>query len=186
MDGGRFDEALATFNPARERGNTHPAARFVAEVAERARVAPSSRHVATQVAEDAAAPTFSAPACFATAAGDGGGGGGGSFVDRIADATLPPCHLRWGFARDGRAPAPQMEPVYAAPAAPGSPLRAWLEELMVSSARLSESPRSPGSPFSPFSSSTRGALQHASAAPAAGADGRDALIVGFPASSSTR
>ena len=51
MDGGRFDEALATFNPARERGSTHPAARFVAEVAERARVAPSSRHVATQVAE---------------------------------------------------------------------------------------------------------------------------------------
>ena len=31
MDGGRFDEALATFNPARERGSTHPAARFVAD-----------------------------------------------------------------------------------------------------------------------------------------------------------
>ena len=72
------------------------------------------------------------------------------------------------------------------PTAGAATVRAWLEELMVSSARLSESPRSPGSLFSPFSSSTRGALQHASAVPAAGADGRDALIVGFPASSSTR
>ena len=84
--------------------------------------------VATQVAEDAAAPTFSAPACCATAAGDGGGGGGGSFVDRIADATLPPsllaaaifaavlavvaqgllCYLAWRRTR--RAPTAPSEP----------------------------------------------------------------------------
>lgn len=51
IDGGRFEEALAAFDPNRERGNTHPAARFVAELANRAQVAPSSRHVATQVAE---------------------------------------------------------------------------------------------------------------------------------------
>ena len=51
IDGGRFDEALAAFDPRRERGNTHPAARFVTELSERAKVAPSTRHVATQVAE---------------------------------------------------------------------------------------------------------------------------------------
>jgi hypothetical protein len=51
IDGGRFEEALSAFDPRRERGNTHPAARFVAELADRAKVAPSSRHVATQVAE---------------------------------------------------------------------------------------------------------------------------------------
>lgn len=51
IDGGRFEEAFQSFDPARERGNTHPAARFVTELAERAQVAPSSRHVATQVAE---------------------------------------------------------------------------------------------------------------------------------------
>jgi hypothetical protein len=51
IDSGRFDEALSAFDPRGERGNTHPAARFVAELSDRAKVAPSSRHMATQVAE---------------------------------------------------------------------------------------------------------------------------------------
>ena len=50
LDSGHFNEAMASFDPARERGNTHPAARFVAETAERARSAPGSTHVATQMA----------------------------------------------------------------------------------------------------------------------------------------
>jgi tetratricopeptide (TPR) repeat protein len=51
LDAGRFDEAMTSFDPSRERGHTHPAARFVAETAKRARLAPSTRNVATQVAE---------------------------------------------------------------------------------------------------------------------------------------
>jgi hypothetical protein len=63
LDGGRFEEAMASFDPSRERGNTHPAARFVAEAAERARLAPSTGHVATQEAA-----LFGEPLKLATAA----------------------------------------------------------------------------------------------------------------------
>ena len=50
LDSGHFEEAMASFDPARERGNTHPAARFVAEAAQRAREAPTTRHPAMQMA----------------------------------------------------------------------------------------------------------------------------------------